>query len=888
MRSEGRWMFVKYDAHGRPLKSIDYTYTSSRENLQTLILNQTFSWEQKQTLGTNSYTSRIFPLTGGTELVVNYYDEYDITIPTASRWRIPKTYGSNNINNENFTPFGKTTATKVKILGQNKYLWSATFYNTFSGISRGVSDNVLGGSDETINLYDENITLNVISGVKYIHRNATDSILSLVNYEYDSNFRISGVSNTVNNQVSQNLIRNYYDQTGKINYRTIGGNSINDFIYKLSPRYDYAQRVRSVKGVLKNGINLFESSYVFDNISKNDFRGNISSVTHKLNINTVLQQNSNYTYDAFNRLKVAANSFGSVVDNGFKEYFNYDITGNISSAGRYAKVTGTVQQVDSIKYYYNGFKHTRIDDISSSVAAVKAFGFSELGQVADEYVYDGNGRAVKDLNKGISYIHYNTVNLPDTIKFSNNNLLTYVYSASGTKLSKHYKVGSITTNTYYAGGAEYFSTNTGVKTLRLFQFGEGEVRPNGVLYDYIYHVTNQLGSPLMTLSVNAATNSHLVSQINSYYAYGNAAPYAEGNFVSGAKYNYLYGGKELQEETQWFDHGARMYDAVIGKWNVPDPLAESFVNVSPYNHSNNNPINFTDPTGLAPVFQNGGWDEYNGVPDWVKNGLTAYDRDIRNGFEYNQYENRKYGWESYNGKIGGFNASLKSVGVNHVFLPIVEVSGFSNFSSFLKNVENIATLAYTAYENGAKFDTYTNPSSGHLYGKNPYGAYLGPENANEWETFGDVLGSTEIPIAAQLGDAISLSANIYKGSGSGIAMSAAAFFPFGSQLKLGAKAGFGSMMEAGEAARYAKYWESYAPKQITSGTTRMDWLRVSGRTGRIESSRVIYDNYGRQIYRVDFSNHMRPLNHSVPHLHQYQYGPMSSFGKESVFNFFGK
>jgi hypothetical protein len=84
------------------------------------------------------------------------------------------------------------------------------------------------------------------------------------------------------------------------------------------------------------------------------------------------------------------------------------------------------------------------------------------------------------------------------------------------------------------------------------------------------------------------------------------------------------------------------------------------------------------------------------------------------------------------------------------------------------------------------------------------------------------------------------------------------------------------MMEAGEAARYAKYWESYAPKQISPGTTRMDWLRVSGRTGRMESSRVIYDNYGRQIYRVDFSNHMRPLNHSVPHLHQYQYAAPST------------
>lgn len=104
------------------------------------------------------------------------------------------------------------------------------------------------------------------------------------------------------------------------------------------------------------------------------------------------------------------------------------------------------------------------------------------------------------------------------------------------------------------------------------------------------------------------------------------------------------------------------------------------------------------------------------------------------------------------------------------------------------------------------------------------------------------------------------------------------------------KGGFGSMMEAGEAARYAKYWESYAPKQITPGTTRMDWLRVSGRTGRMENSRVIYDNYGRQIYRVDFSNHMRPLDHSIPHLHQYQYGPAFDpiKGKESLFNFWNK
>lgn len=96
-------------------------------------------------------------------------------------------------------------------------------------------------------------------------------------------------------------------------------------------------------------------------------------------------------------------------------------------------------------------------------------------------------------------------------------------------------------------------------------------------------------------------------------------------------------------------------------------------------------------------------------------------------------------------------------------------------------------------------------------------------------------------------------------------------------------------MDVGEAARYTKYWQNYAPKQVTLGTTRLDWSRESGRTGRMEFSKAIYDDYGRQIYRIDFSDHMRPLNHSIPHLHQYQYGSaFSSNGKETLYNFWKK
>ena len=72
--------------------------------------------------------------------------------------------------------------------------------------------------------------------------------------------------------------------------------------------------------------------------------------------------------------------------------------------------------------------------------------------------------------------------------------------------------------------------------------------------------------------------------------------------TTGVPNRYRYNGKELHDELglNWYDYGLRDYDPATARWVQIDPLAEDFVEWSPYNYSYNSPILFTDPDGASP------------------------------------------------------------------------------------------------------------------------------------------------------------------------------------------------------------------------------------------------------------------------------------------------
>ncbi len=110
---------------------------------------------------------------------------------------------------------------------------------------------------------------------------------------------------------------------------------------------------------------------------------------------------------------------------------------------------------------------------------------------------------------------------------------------------------------------------------------------------------------------------------------------------------YKYNGKEEQPETNLYDFSARMYDPALGRFMQLDPLTETRSDWTPYRFAYNNPLKFTDPSGMIEVSVNG---------EKVKGKLKrAYIRGVKN-----LIKSSKSSSESSDSDNNGFDDSEQS------------------------------------------------------------------------------------------------------------------------------------------------------------------------------------------------------------------------------------
>ncbi|MCB0856437.1 MAG: N-acetylmuramoyl-L-alanine amidase, partial [Bacteroidetes bacterium] len=145
--------------------------------------------------------------------------------------------------------------------------------------------------------------------------------------------------------------------------------------------------------------------------------------------------------------------------------------------------------------------------------------------------------------------------------------------------------------------------------LAYFGHEEGRVMVDADGFDFQYNLKDHLGNVRLSFHADGNGSPELLQE-DHYYPFGMRLRGL--SYQSGLKNDYLYNGKELEEELDlgWYDYGFRWYMADVGRFVSVDPLAEDFAYLSTFQYAGNNPGNNIDLDGLEGFNPNTGKSQF--------------------------------------------------------------------------------------------------------------------------------------------------------------------------------------------------------------------------------------------------------------------------------------
>ncbi|QQV04487.1 RHS repeat-associated core domain-containing protein [Chryseobacterium sp. FDAARGOS 1104] len=635
LRSSARWLVTKYDKFGRVIYTgIMPLPGQTRGGLQTITnahvitentSTQGFMMSGMQVYYTNSLYSQI-----DTVLSVNYYDTY----PSYSfNPAFPTTIQGQAVLTDNSTSNSISTKSMpvmsfVKNIEDDNWTKNYTWYDQKGRVIGTHSINHLGGYTKTESELDfAGVTKQAVTRHKRLNSD-TEKVIT-ENFTYDHQNRLLTHTHQVDNNPVEYLAQNDYNELSQLKTKKVGGKISGSGLQTIDYTYNIRGWMTGINDPNNLGGDLFGYKIKYNEVEglqtpdTSDpslqvlprYNGNIAEVDWRIGNENDPLKRYGYVYDGLNRL--SAGFYQNSMNASIREYYEkvtYDLNGNIKTMKRTAHRMGTTALlIDNLSYQYeNANVSNRLQKINETVTTTLGYPYKAT---PTNIGYDVNGNMTSFVDKGISAIQYNFLNLPNQT-IQNGRTTTNTYRADGVKLMKVFDYYGWD-KTDYLDGFQY-KNNWNETTMKLQFFPTSEGYYNDILGRYYYNYSDHLGNVRLSYSdtegdgiVVGSTIKNCdnvpngepcmpgetigdIDEVTNYYPFG----MIHGNYYNSLSfYNYKYNGKELQE-TGMYDYGARFYMPDIGRWGVVDPLAETSRRFSPYTYVYNNPISFIDPTGM--------------------------------------------------------------------------------------------------------------------------------------------------------------------------------------------------------------------------------------------------------------------------------------------------
>jgi RHS repeat-associated protein len=411
----------------------------------------------------------------------------------------------------------------------------------------------------------ENITLtyDVISQLTKATKNAQD-----VTFIYDKRRQVTSTTD-----IFGKIVASVYDASGNRTTLKLDGTNFATYTYDVADRLTKITNSADAKAV----------SYTYDNANR---------MTKETLPNTIA---TTFNYDGMSRLKEIKDVKGTTTL--FDRNYTYNTANQISQIAeltqtrnfgydnldRLTSVTGSTSE----NYAFDGVGNRT----SSNQSATYAYQpFNKLTNTATtSYVYNSNGNMTQKTNaSGTTLFYWDYENRLKQVILPNGQNVVYKYDALGRRSERNVNNGTSWTKFTYDGQDVILDQNSdGTSVTYLNGAGiDNKIRQtaNGQAQ---YFLSDHLGS---TNALTDATGAVIAS--TNYDSFGNAT---NANFPT----RYQFTGREFDNLTGLQYSRARWYDANLGRFISEDPIG-LVGGINEFVYVNNNPINLTDPQGLAP------------------------------------------------------------------------------------------------------------------------------------------------------------------------------------------------------------------------------------------------------------------------------------------------